>query len=283
MKNTKSILIVLILLISIFVSSTVYATDFVPPNRVLSRVEDEGDLLTDEEEQKLREKLDEISERQNVDVVIVTNYSLGGKTPMEFADDYFDYNGYGLGPDYDGVLLLVSMEERDWWISTHGFGITAFTDYGIQKIGDEIVGDLGNGDYYYAFNRFGTMADDFITQAKTGEPYDVKGDSLSEYVKPKKEHSLGSFLGIGGIALALGGIAGKGYTSYLTNTHKTKRKAYYASGYQLGVANFTSNFDRFINRNVTRTRKPEPKSSGGGSSTHTSSSGRSHGGGGGKF
>ena len=95
-----------------------------------TRVVDMADLLSDSEESSLLFKLDEISERQQFDVVVVTVGSLDGKTPTAYADDFYDYNGYGFGAEYDGVLLLVSMEERDWRISTCGYGITALTDAG---------------------------------------------------------------------------------------------------------------------------------------------------------
>lgn len=277
MKNNKKILILIILLLSIFFTTTVFAAGFIPPPRTLTRVEDEGNLLSPMEEESLRQKLDEISERHNVDVIVVTNYSLGGKSVMEYADDYFDYNGYGLGRNYDGVLLLLSMEGRDWWISTHGYGVTAFTDYGIEFIGDKIVGNLSDGNYYDAFVQFGDLADEFIEQAKTGEPYDVDN-------KRTNELTAAALLGISGLSLGVGGVAGGGYAKTLANTHKTKRRATGATGYHLGIANFVNTYDRFLNSNVTRSPRPKASSSSsGGSSTHTSSSGRSHGGGGGKF
>ncbi len=37
---------------------------------------------------------------------------------MEAADDFYDYNGYGQGPDRDGLILYVCMDTRDIWIST---------------------------------------------------------------------------------------------------------------------------------------------------------------------
>ena len=106
----------------------------VPDERLLPRLTDEADLLTDEEEELLLKQLDEISERQNCDVVVAAVDGLDGKSAMEYADDFYDYNGYGMGNERDGIILLVSMEERDWWISTCGFGITAFTDDGLDYI-----------------------------------------------------------------------------------------------------------------------------------------------------
>ena len=95
------------------------------------RLYDGADLLTDEEEAALLERLDTLSEALQFDVVIVTAENIGTRTPMEFADDYYDYNGFGFdGRDKDGCLLLISMADRDWWVSTRGEGITALdSDY----------------------------------------------------------------------------------------------------------------------------------------------------------
>ena len=52
--------------------------------------------------------------------------------------------------------------------------ITVFTDAGIEYIGKQIKGDLSDGNFAGAFDKFADLCDDFITQARTGEPYDVK-------------------------------------------------------------------------------------------------------------
>ena len=97
-----------------------------------SHLVDSAGLLTGTEAANLEAKLSKISDRHNVDIVIVTADSTDGKSPMEFADDYYDYNGYRA----DGILLLVSMEDGDWWISTAGYGITAVTDAGLDYMSD---------------------------------------------------------------------------------------------------------------------------------------------------
>ena len=74
--------------------------------------------------------------------------------------------------DRDGALLLISMEDNDWYISTCGYGITVFTDAGIQYIGEQIKEDLSDGDFSEAFDKFVGLCDDFITQARSGDPYD---------------------------------------------------------------------------------------------------------------
>ena len=78
------------------------------------RLADEAGLLEPAEQAEIEEELDRVSEKYQCDVVIVTTDTLMGKTPRAYADDYYDFNGYGYGSEKDGVLLLVSMEDRDW-------------------------------------------------------------------------------------------------------------------------------------------------------------------------
>ena len=75
------------------------------------RLVDDAGLLSSEEKDELLDKLDEIRDKEDFDVVIVTKESLDGKSPQDYADDYFDYNGYGVGKDKDGILLVLGMEE----------------------------------------------------------------------------------------------------------------------------------------------------------------------------
>lgn len=240
------------------------------------RLVDNADLLTDEEEALLRGKLDEVSERQQFDVVIVTASTINGKSPMAYADDFFDYNGYGQGADRSGALLLISMEDRDWWISTRGYGITALTDFGIEKIGDDMIRDgLSDADYYDAFVTFVKDCDSYVTQAKNGTPVD-RGSYKPPFEIVKRL----------GISAVVGLIVSLIVGSSLKGKMVSVRKATAAADYtRPGSFVLRDQSDVFLYNNVTRTAKPQETRSGGGggSSTHTSSSGASHGGGGGKF
>ena len=236
------------------------------------RVVDNGELLSDDEEQALAQKLDEISERQQMDVVVVTTNSLDGKSAMAYADDYFDYNGYGMGENRDGILMLVSMEDRDYWLSTRGYGITVFTDAGIDYISEQFKSYLSDGEYVKAFDTFADLCDSFITQAKTDRPYDRSN-------LPKEPFNV--FLSI---IIAL--VAGFVIAFVVTGIMKSKLKSVHfqaAAGTYVkqGSMNVTESRDLFLYSTVNRVAKPKNEDSG--SSTHTSSSGATHGGGGGKF
>ena len=158
-------------------------------------------------------------------------------------------------------------------ISTCGYGITAFTDAGIEYIGKQIKGELSDGNFAGAFDKFADLCDDFITQARTGEPYDVKN-------LPKEPLSL---IWIP-IAIVVGFVLSLIIVGRMKAKLKTVRFQAAASNYiKDNSLNINERRDLFLYNTVTRTAKPKNDDSGGGSSTHTSSSGTTHGGGGGKF
>lgn len=231
------------------------------------RLADEAWLLTGTEAAQIEGMLDAISNRQGVDVVIVTVDDTGGKSPMDFADDYYDYNDYGA----DGILLLVSMEDHDWWVSTTGYGITAVTDAGLEYIADRFVPYLSDEEYATAFEVFAQLCDEFITQAKTGDPYD-------SHNLPKDPFETGINLVI---ALVIGLVAALIATGSMKRKLKTVRQQVKADDY-VAAGSMQLNYSRdfHLYTNISRREKPQSSS---GSSTHTSSSGATHGGGGGKF
>ena len=139
MKKIISMLTLTIILV-FTTGVTAFADNYgiIPETRQLPRLVDSSNLLSSSEQTDLVKKLDEISERQKFDVAIVTVDSLDGKTTEAYADDFYDYNGYGQGVNKDGVLLLVSKEMDIQGsyrhITTTGYGKTAFTDDGLQWI-----------------------------------------------------------------------------------------------------------------------------------------------------
>lgn len=258
MKKVLTVLIALLITLSFTVA--VFA-------ETMPRLVDQADLLTDAQEASLLFKLDTISNQQGMDVVVVTADTLDGKSPMAYADDFYDYNGYA----EDGILLLVSMEDSDWWISTAGYGITAFTDAGIEYLGNRFVPSLSDGDYAGAFEIYADHCDEFITQAKSGDPYDTHN-------LPKEPFD---FLMNLAICFVIGLVIAVIATAVMKGQLKSVRAQAGASSYvKNGSMNVTHRQDLFLYRDVHR--RPKPKDSGG-SGTHRSSSGRSHGGGGGKF
>lgn len=237
------------------------------------RLLDMASLLSDEEIDSLTSRLDELSLRQKMDVVIATTDTLDGKSVVEYADDLYDYCSFGYGANRDGLILVISMEDNDWYISTCGYGITVFTDAGIEYIGKQIVPYLSDSDFTGAFATYITLCDEFITQAKTDKPYDI--GSL-----PREPLSPAWIL----VSLIVGLILSCTTVGKMKAKLTTVRTQAAANSYiKPGTLNINDSREMFLYCSVTRTQKPKNNSSSGGSSTHTSSSDTTHGGGGGKF
>lgn len=237
------------------------------------RLLDMASLLSDEDVDSLTARLDELSLRQKMDVVIATTNTLEGKSVVAYADDLYDNCSFGYGANRDGLILVISMEDNDWYISTCGYGITAFTDAGIKYIGEQIVPYLSDRDFAGAFATYITLCDEFITQARTDKPYDI--GSL-----PRKPMSPAWIL----VCLIIGLILSCVTVGKMKAKLTTVRAQAAANSYMKNDSmNITDSREMFLYKNVTRTKRSNESSGGGGSSTHTSSSGTSHGGGGGKF
>lgn len=245
---------------------------------------DNADLLNETEERVLEEGIARLKQLFQMDIVILTEESLQGVRPQDHADDYYDSHGYA----DDGLLFLLSMEERDWYISTCGDAIYALTDYGIQSIGEEVVPYLASGSYYDAFDTFLAELYGYFEAFQSGTPVDGYADYSGggyhgdqEEVVYYEEPFTPSF----GVALFIGVITAGITVLIMRAGMNTKRPQRAAAAYLKNNSfRLKGNRDLFLYSNVSKVRKPQnSSSSGGGSSVHRSSSGRSHGGGGGKF
>lgn len=115
---------------------------------------DEADLLTQTQEQELLHKLKTNSDTYQVAFTIATVESLDGQSPERFASLYYNSRHFGYGENRDGVLLLVSMEFRDYYILSNGLGGEAVSVDETEDIGESVAAYLGDGDYVAAFNEF---------------------------------------------------------------------------------------------------------------------------------
>ena len=228
-------------------------------------VVDDADLLFLDEEQELTDALLDIRYLYEMDVVVVTTNTLYGKTPRAYADDYYDENGYA----YDGVLLLISMEDNDWYISTCGAAITAFNDDGIDYIAEQIVPYFSDGDFYGGFMEFAWLCESFLSQYESGEAYNA--GNLPKEPFPVGKCLLGCAIGAAVIALIV--------VLILKGQLKSVKMKSAASDYVVdGSLQLTQSNEFFLYHTISRVEKPKNNNG-----THMSGGGHSHGGGGGKF
>lgn len=235
-----------------------------------TRVVDNAELIEPIQENTVSMKLDEMSTKYQCDVVFVTIPSTYGTGVTAFADNYFDYNGYGFGSDYDGILFLISMEEREWAFSTCGNAMNIFNDDVLVYMEDIIIPYLRKNDFESAANQYATMCETFLESAENGEIF-------NEDTLPKVPYNPTNII----FAVILGLVIAIIVVVILRGQLKSVKKKTGANDYmKSGSLKLTKSHERFLYSHVTKRVKPQSSSSGG---SHRSSSGRSHGGRSGRF
>ena len=213
-------------------------------------VYDEAELLNDSEELALEEKLADLSNKHDAQIVVCTIASMDGGDIDEFLGYLYDEMGFGYGENHDGVLLLVCMDPREYRILSNGFAGEAIDSGDIDSIGDVIVSDLSDGNYAAAFDKFADRCDYYLDGFINGFPFNF-GKNLV-------------------ICLIIGIVAGLIVAFVLKGQLKTVRKQNQANVYvKPGSMQVTVHNDFFLYRDVTRTKKESSSSSSGGSSRST--------------
>ena len=271
-KKSLSALLALLLLLC-FTSIALAVPKQAPPPKEQTqeqgigadRVIDEADILTDSEEKELDAKIATIEQSHKVRILIGTMKSTDGTPLGKIANNVVDQ----IPADNGTIVLLLSMKERDWYISTDNKMRLRITDgKGVDYLAGEFLPDLKEGKYAAAFTTFAATTDEMLTYyEKEGEPYD-----------PANAFDLMAL----GIALACALILGGTIYYMLYEYESNVRSAAEADAY-LNHDSFqlTQSEDNFLYTTVTRRAKEKRESSS--SNVSTSSSDSSHGGGGGKY
>ena len=273
-KNKKSLSALLALLLLLCTASVALAVPKqAPPPKAQTqeqgigadRVIDEAEILTDSEEKELDAKIATIEQSHKVRILIGTMKSTDGTPLGKIANNVVDQ----IPADNGTIVLLLSMKERDWYISTDNKMRARITDgKGVDYLAGEFLPDLKENKYDAAFTTFAATTDEMLTYyEKEGEPYD-----------PANAFDLMAL----GIALACALILGGTIYYMLYEYESNVRSAAEADAY-LNHDSFqlTQSEDNFLYTTVTRRAKEKRESSS--SNVSTSSSDSSHGGGGGKF
>ena len=183
-----------------------------------------------------------------------------------FAQYYFFNELKGTGETGDGLLLIMSMKERDYDIMAHGtFGNYAFTNHGKSKLADSFLDYFGDGEWYKGFSAYLNRVEKYLQAAADGTPVDT-GTNI-------KEHNLPLSLGAGlifGLIVAL--ISCLSMKSGMKSVHQARIASNFIAqnGIKIPVQK-----DFFTHNTVVRQVIQSSSSSSGGG-THINSSGSSH-------
>lgn len=114
------------------------------------RVVDDADIFTPEEEAQLRSRIAEVTAMTGKDVVVFTDTSAYGLTHAVCAADFYDFNGYGFGPEREGMCLMICMDpdDRGWWACATGSETMAlYTESSANALDDALYAYMANGKY----------------------------------------------------------------------------------------------------------------------------------------
>ena len=248
----------------------------------VERVYDYADVLTDDEEERLRSQIAKAEKRLHMDIVIVTfNESVEGEEAEKtfgspywevnmqaLADDFWDEKGYGYNKNFegDGMLLLHNWYEgqNGEHLSTSGKAEWNLTSRDIDRLLDRV-------DWYYDTNLYKAYSE-FV---------EAVAEMFDDSIQVDSSYWLGAaFLStIAAIVYAAVGL------SHTKAKDTTAANTYVVNG----KPSLRLKRDDFIRKHVTQ-RHIERSSSGGGGGRssgggggggghHTSRSGTSHGGG----
>ena len=265
MRSIKALAGVCIILFSLA------APLFPQENRIdgeIDRIVDNAGLLSPQEKASLTEIISSLASKYDFDLVIVTEESIGATSPMDYADDFFDYGGYGLGQDRDGCLFLQVTGSREYWFSTSGRGIGIFNATAANKLESDAVKFLREGNSYEAYRAFLLDWEEFLA-------LDAKGRSYNFFYQWNLV--LVSIAWV--LAFAIGFIIVRIWKKRMNTAHfQTQAGAYVVPG----SLTFKEKKDRFLYSNVAKTKR-QTQTTSSGRGIHTGSSGRSHGGRGGRY
>ena len=199
---------------------------------------DEADLLSDDQEAELLQKMAEVSHANNAQIVIATIASMNDGDIDSFVDYLYDSMGFGYGENHDGVLLLVCMDPREYRIVSNGYAGVAIGPDQIDTLCDIVEFYLSKGNYATAFTLFTNQCEEFLAYYQAGSPFNA-GKSFM-------------------ISLVIGLISGLITAFVMKGQLKSVRKQDSARVYvKKGSMRLTYSRDFFLYRNVTRTKKQE--------------------------
>lgn len=248
------------------------------------RVFDNAGYFSEDQLSDLDKACRSYGEEGKVDIVILTENGLDGKTPKTFIDDFYDSHDLGYNKDWgDTVILLLNLEENNRTVNIRGYGNAEYyvNNDRIEYMLDDITPHLKDGDYYTALELFAKESAYYMKEEKgvkvapatggkdSGNYYGESSyDGPSNYYGQKENNilyntwiQLAGALVIGGITIAImiGNSGGRTTTNNRTYLNESN-------------SGLIAHRDDYIRTTTTRVRKPQNNNNDGG--------GRSSGGGG---
>lgn len=220
---------------------------------------DYAGLLTETQVAGLENRAASLAERYGTGVYIVTvddytKYAPAGMDVFDFSDEYYYQANLGVGNDRNGLLLVLSMAERDF--SLYSYGSFAESAFNGDAKNDVLVpafrSYFSSNDWYGGFDAFMTETESLAVRAANGDPY-----------TPPAHTGLRLVIILAGSALVAFIVC-----SIQQAKHKTVRAGVNANAYVvMDSLQLSRSMDQFTHVTETRQIKESESSRGGGQSS----------------
>lgn len=263
----------------IFVFWAVVLWMFALPGNVRAQgcVFDEAGLFSAAKRTELEELGQKLEKEYKMNFLMLTTDDAYGMSSAQFAEDFYEKEGYAANGRSGGIVLIIDMDNREMNLISDGSMIYYITDAREERIYDA-------GEDYLRKKEYGNAMYAMLRQV---EAYMEKGIPNNQYsydtetgkiVYHRSLTSMDVIIAFAAAFLSAGGVCFVLYRRY------SVVKEYEYQVNQNAEINLTGRQDRLVNQFVTQRRipkSPPPGSggSGGRTSTHTSSGGRTYGGG----
>lgn len=164
MKKLKYLIIVMLLFIGL---KNVYA---IPTFDNTTKVYDYAQVLTEKEENKLKEEVNDYINKYNMDMVIVTVKYYTQSTVDEYINLFYNQNGFGVGNNKDGIMIVVDLKNNNTSIKIFGRSINYYSESEVKNILNIINGEE---EYYDKLDRFLDYSNKYINE------FDTINDNIS--------------------------------------------------------------------------------------------------------
>ncbi len=250
-RKLWSLLLILAAMLSLCFHSIAAETE-TDAGAQLYYVTDAASLLSSEEDVTLEALAETVSKQYGVGVYVVTvDDYLDFSEEGAYEATYTIYHGYemGEGENRDGIMLMLSMADRDYALFCYGDQAEyAFSDTAQQQLEDAFLDNFAEDDWYGGFEDYVTACATCLELAANGRP--VRASRTIPILVV-----IGASLLIAGIVLAV-----------LRSKMKSVAAKTTAESYISGTLQLTERSDTFTHRTETRRKIEKRSSSGGGHS-----------------
>ena len=217
----------------------------------LDYVTDNAGILSQSERASLNAEAARISEQYScaVYIVVLDDYKkYNSESVGRCTEELYHYFELGWGENRDGLILLLSMAERDYDLWGYGpFGKYAFTEYGLNGLEESFLPYFRQNDWSGGFRAYLRETERLLIAAAQGEPVDYHMEIGTKAA----------------IAIAPASLIGFLVCGIFKGQMKTAKEKVTAEDYVVsGSMRLRIREDQFINR--TRTVQVIESNSGGG-------------------